>query len=165
MLICLGTEKMKQMGAISAQQFMLHFYEAIRVRVDWHALAASNVQVSCFQIENRVDLGDLHTVWGMKTDGTYEQDHSLRVKDKFSNDREMALGDFPKEFLKADVILLAAPVYECCCGKYVLLDRTHRSIALYRAAKDNFRMVIYAIKAVFVYRRPENCIQCTLKSN
>ena len=65
-----------------------------------------------------------------------------------------------KKVLDREVVLLSVPVHKCCCGKHVLLDRSHRTISLYRRGKDSFRMIIYAIPAQFVVQRPENCIQC-----
>jgi hypothetical protein len=150
---------MKKIETIGAEQFMLHFYEAIRIPINWQSLVDTKSVADCFEIANRDELGELFTVWGMKSDGTYEQNHSLRVKDQFSKCCEARLNDFSKEFLKVDVVLIAAPVYKCRCAKYVLLDRTHRSISLYRANTNDFRMIIYAIDAEFV-DQSKNCKQC-----
>jgi hypothetical protein len=156
----LGSEELKKIGTVSTEHFMLHFYEEVRVLIDWKSLNDSNSVADCFEIESRDDLGDLYTVWGMNADKTYTQNHSLRVKDNFTDDCEKRLNDFSKEFLGMEVVLIAAPVYKCHCNKYVLLDRTHRSISLYRAKTCEFRMIIYAIDAQFIKNR-QNCNQCS----
>jgi hypothetical protein len=49
---------MKQLGTISAEQFMLHFYEDIRVPVNWQCLLEATPPIDCIEVEGRDDLGD-----------------------------------------------------------------------------------------------------------
>ncbi len=133
MQIYLGSESVQEIGAISAEQFMLHFYEDIRIPVNWRSLVKNKAHVDCFEIQSRDELGDLYTVWGIEKNGAYVQNHSLRVRDMFPVTCEIRLSDLRKKFSAMEPILIAAPVYKCRCAKHVLLDRTHRSISLYRA--------------------------------
>ena len=143
---------MQSIGTISAEQFMLHFYEDIRVQIDWPNLLVKNLTIECIQIQNRNDLGELYTVWGKDVNNEYTQNHSLTVKDSFPKSCETALNNFSKQFLNLEVVLISAPAYKCNCGKYVLLDRTHRSITLYRHNTERFRMIVYPIDAKFAFR-------------
>ncbi len=150
---------MQKISDISAEQFMLHFYEDIRVPVEWKSLVANAARVDCFEIQDRDELGDLYTVWGKEKDGAYLQNHSLKVRDQFPVSCEIRLNNFSKTFSMTDAVLIAAPVYKCHCNKYVLLDRTHRSISFYRANSSSVRMIIYVIDAQLV-PQSQNCNQC-----
>ena len=150
---------MQPIGTISAEQFMLHFYEDIRVQIDWKKLVSENAIITCLQLCNRNELGDLYTVWGKKSDGSYEQNHNLKVKGDFPENCQTALNNFSREFLNLDVILIGAPTYKCKCDKYVLLDRTHRVISLYRHNTVNFRVIIYSVDYSFLVGK-YHCHNC-----
>ncbi len=158
-------QSLKQIATISPEQFMLHFYEDIKIPIRWNEFIQNKKLVKCLNIADRNQLGELYTVWGKDKNGSYIQNHSLQVKDNFPKNCEYKLSSFPENFLESDVILLAVPAYECCKSRYVLLDKTHRSIRLYRSEKKNFRMVIYVIEARFISQSLIDCKNCLYSQN
>lgn len=158
-------QPLNQIATVSPEQFMLHFYEDIKIPILWDEFIQNKNLIKCFNITDRNQLGELYTVWGKDENGSYTQNHSLQVKGSFPKKCEYKLSNFPENFLESDVILLAVPVYECCKSRYVLLDKTHRSIRLYRSEKNNFRMLIYVIEARFVNQSLIDCKNCLHSQN
>jgi hypothetical protein len=141
------------MTILSLDSFQKLFEPNIRALLNWELLKQNDASIETMVIDSHDDLASLFTVWHVDADrkpASWDSPHAypLRVQEasapayKWNEHRKHLISNFQNHYLSsAEPVNLMLPVYKVDAG-FVLLDSTHRAVAVHQAELDFSAMLV-----------------------